>query len=157
MMPCISWICITRYGKFFIHYYLWISFLPHFVSIPLLITSIFIVGTFLFFFFAGSVGFPGSSDGKSICLHCGKTRVLSLGREDPLEKEMATHSSILAGKSHGPRILVGYSPWGHKESDMTEQLHFKSLKLSFLFCFVLFCLRRHYCLFTLTRVQFHIS
>ena len=31
------------------------------------------------------------------------------------------------GKSHGPRSLVGYSPWGHKESDMTERLHFISL------------------------------
>ena len=30
------------------------------------------------------------------------------------KKEMATHSSILAGKSHGQRSLVGYSPWGHK-------------------------------------------
>ena len=28
------------------------------------------------------------------------------------------------GKSHGQRSLVGYSPWGHKESDLTEQLHF---------------------------------
>ena len=30
----------------------------------------------------------------------------------------------LAEKSHGRRILAGYSPWGRKESDMTEQLHF---------------------------------
>ena len=37
---------------------------------------------------------------------------------------MATHSSILAGKSHGGRSLVGYSPRGRKESDTTEQLHF---------------------------------
>ena len=36
-----------------------------------------------------------------------------------LEKEMATHSSILAGKSHGQRSLAGYSPWGHQESDTT--------------------------------------
>ena len=35
---------------------------------------------------------------------------------------MATHSSILPGKSHGQRSLLGYSPWGCKESDMTEQL-----------------------------------
>ena len=35
---------------------------------------------------------------------------------------MATHSSILAWRSHGQRSLAGYSPWGHKESDMTEQL-----------------------------------
>ena len=31
---------------------------------------------------------------------------------------------LLPAKSHGPRSLVGYSPWGRKESDMTEQLHF---------------------------------
>ena len=34
---------------------------------------------------------------------------------------------LLPGKSHGRRSLVGYSPWDHKESDMTEQLHFPSL------------------------------
>ena len=39
-----------------------------------------------------------------------------------LEKEMETHSSILAGKSPGQRKLVGCSPWGHKESGMAEQL-----------------------------------
>ena len=53
-----------------------------------------------------------------------ETRFQSLGREDPLEKEMATHSSTLAWKSHGHRILVGYSPWGHKKSDTTKRLHF---------------------------------
>ena len=37
---------------------------------------------------------------------------------------MATHSSFLPGKFRGQRSLVGYSPWGHKESDMTEQLTF---------------------------------
>ena len=31
---------------------------------------------------------------------------------------------LLPGKSHGRRSLVGYSPWGHTESDMTERLHF---------------------------------
>ena len=30
----------------------------------------------------------------------------------------------LPGESHGGRSLVGYSPWGRKESDMTERLHF---------------------------------
>ena len=47
------------------------------------------------------------------------TRVLFLGREDPLGKEMATHSSILPGEFHELRSLVGYSPWGRKELDMT--------------------------------------
>ena len=31
---------------------------------------------------------------------------------------------LLPAKSHGRRSLVGCSPWGHKESDTTEQLHF---------------------------------
>ena len=37
------------------------------------------------------------------------------GRKNPLEKEVATHSSVLGGKSHGQRGLVGYSPWDGKE------------------------------------------
>ena len=48
-------------------------------------------------------------------------QVQSLGMEDPLEKGMATHCSILASRipwSETPDRL--YSPWGHKESDMTE-------------------------------------
>ena len=45
-----------------------------------------------------------------------------MGWEDPLEEEMTTYSSILAWETHGQRSLAGYSPWGHKESDMTEQL-----------------------------------
>ena len=52
------------------------------------------------------------------------TRVRSLGGEDPLEKEIATHSSILPGKSHGRRSVVSYSPQGRKELDTSEQLHF---------------------------------
>ena len=52
------------------------------------------------------------------------TQVQSLGQEVLLEKEMATHLVFLPGKSHGWRSLVGYSPWGHKESDTTEWLHF---------------------------------
>ena len=46
--------------------------------------------------------------------------VESLGQEDPLEEGMATHTVFLPGKSHGQRSLVGYTPWGLKESDMTE-------------------------------------
>ena len=52
-----------------------------------------------------------------------ETRVQSRGWEDLLEKEMATHSSILAWEISWTEEPVGYSPWGHKESDMTEQLH----------------------------------
>ena len=55
-----------------------------------------------------------------------ETWVWSLGQEDHLEKEMATHSSIHAWKIHGPRSLVGYNPRGRKESDTTERLQFTS-------------------------------
>ena len=53
-----------------------------------------------------------------------ETWVQSLGWADPLEKGKPTHSSILAWEFHGQRSLVGYSPWGCKESDTTEQLTF---------------------------------
>ena len=50
-----------------------------------------------------------------------ETRVQSLGWEDPLEKEMATHSRVfLPGQFHRQRSQVGYSPWGCKELDTTE-------------------------------------
>ena len=42
-----------------------------------------------------------------------------LGQEDPLEQEMATHSSILAWRIPWQRSLAGYSPWGRKELDTT--------------------------------------
>ena len=51
-----------------------------------------------------------------------ETRVRSLGQEDPLEKGMATHSSVLAWRIPWTVELVSYSPWGRKESDRTEQL-----------------------------------
>ena len=51
-----------------------------------------------------------------------ETQVWSLGEEDPLEKGMATTPVFFPGKSHRQRSLAGYSPWGHKESDTTEQL-----------------------------------
>ena len=66
---------------------------------------------------------------KKVCPR--ETRVWSLGRKDPLENEMATHSSILAWKipwMEKPDGLLptatGYCPQGRKEWDTTEQLHF---------------------------------
>ena len=44
----------------------------------------------------------------------------SLGWEDPLQEGMGTHCSVLAGECHGQRSLLGYSPWGCKELNMTE-------------------------------------
>ena len=48
--------------------------------------------------------------------------VRSLGQEDPLEKGVATHSSILAWRIPWTEDIVGHSPWGCKESDMTERV-----------------------------------
>ena len=49
--------------------------------------------------------------------------VSSLGGEEPLEKGMATHSSILAcGEFHGQSSLAGYSPRDCRETDTIEQL-----------------------------------
>ena len=68
-------------------------------------------------------GLPSWSQWQRTCLpmqETKETRVQSLGWEDPLEEGMATHSSIFALESHGQRSLEGYSPQGHKESDMIE-------------------------------------
>ena len=49
-----------------------------------------------------------------------ETRVQSLGWEDPLEKEMATHSSILAWEIPRKEEPGGIQSWGHKQLDMTK-------------------------------------
>ena len=65
------------------------------------------------------MGFPGGSDGKESAHVVGDLGLIpGLGRSP--EEGMATHSSVLAWRIQ--RSLVGYSPWGHKESDITEQL-----------------------------------
>ena len=74
------------------------------------------------------VGFPGGSDDKESACNA-RDLVQSLGGEDPMEKGMATHSSILPGEVHGQRSLAGYSSQGHREWDTTEQL---TVSLSFM-------------------------
>ena len=53
-----------------------------------------------------------------------ETWIQSLGQEDPLEKEMATNSSIVAWRIPWPEELGGLQSTGRKESDTIEQLHF---------------------------------
>ena len=67
-------------------------------------------------------GFPGGSDGKEAACEAGALgSILGLGRSpgggcgNPFQYSCLEHP-------HGQRSLVGYSPWGHKESDTTEQL-----------------------------------
>ena len=61
-----------------------------------------------------------------------KTWVQSLGQKDLLEKGATTHSSILAWKIPWTEGLVGYSPWGCKESDTTEWLNTFTFFFTFL-------------------------
>ena len=55
-----------------------------------------------------------------------ETQVQSLGQEISWRRKWQPTPVLLPGKSHGRRSLVGYSPWGRKESDRTERLHFLS-------------------------------
>ena len=79
----------------------------------------------LFFPMTPRWGFPGGSDGKESA--CGaETWIRSWVRKIPWRREWPPSLVSLPGESHGQRSLAGYSPWGHKESDTTEQitLHF---------------------------------
>ena len=50
----------------------------------------------------------------------------SLAGEDPQRRKQLPTPVLLPGESHGQRSLMGYSPWGHKESDRTEAMEPKS-------------------------------
>ena len=62
-------------------------------------------------------GFPGGSIVKNPLASAGDVGLIPGSGRSPGE-EMATHSSVPAGKSQGQRGLAGCSPWGRKESDM---------------------------------------
>ena len=78
-------------------------------------------------------GFPHSSDSKASACGAGDEGSIPGSGGSPVKGNgnppLGCHYWSLPGESHGQRSLVGYSPWGHKESDMTEQLslHFTSL------------------------------
>ena len=64
------------------------------------------------------MGFSGSSDSKESTYNVG-----DLGSIPGLQRSPGGgHGNPLPGESHGQRCLSSYSPWGRKESDMTEQL-----------------------------------
>ena len=69
--------------------------------------------------------FPGGSDGKaSVYLQCGRPGFDPWVGKIPWRRKWQSTPVFLPGKSHGKRSLIGHSPWGCKELDMTEQLHF---------------------------------
>ena len=59
------------------------------------------------------------SDGKASVCNAGDRGSIP-GSEDPLERKWQATLVFLPGKSHGQRSLIGYSPWGRKEWDMTK-------------------------------------
>ena len=63
------------------------------------------------------MGFPGGSDSKESACKAGDP---FSGQEDPMEKEMPTHSSICAWRVSWTEEPGGHSPWDYKESDTTE-------------------------------------
>ena len=63
--------------------------------------------------------FPGGSAVKNLPANARDVGLIP-GSGGPLKEEMATSPVLLPGESHGQRSLVGYSPWGRKESDTTE-------------------------------------
>ena len=62
-----------------------------------------------------------------VCLQCRRPRFYPWVGKNPCRREWQPTPVFLPGKFQGQRSLVGYCPWGHKESDTTEQLHFTSL------------------------------
>ena len=72
--------------------------------------------------------FPAGSDGKVSVYNVGDPAFFDpwVGKI-PWRRKWQSTPVLLPGKSHGQRSLVGYSPWGRKESDTTEPLHFTSL------------------------------
>ena len=76
----------------------------------------------LLFSIRGRLGFPGGTDGKESSCHVGDLgSIPGLGRSPGGGHGNPLQYSCLEN-THGQRSLVGYSPWGHRESDMTERL-----------------------------------
>ena len=66
------------------------------------------------------MGFPGDLEGKNLPANAGDDPGFDpWGRKIPWRRKWQPPLVFFAGKSHGQKSFVDYSPWGHKESDMT--------------------------------------
>ena len=83
--------------------------------------------------------FPGGSDGKVSCLQCGRPGFDPWVRKILWRRKWQPTPVLLPGKSHGQRSIVGYSPWGHKELDMTEWFHFLTFNINFVYILIYAC------------------
>ena len=68
------------------------------------------------------LSFPGSLDGKESAFNAGDLCSDPWVGKIPWRREWLPTPVLLPGKFNGQRSLVGYSPWGLKESDMTDRL-----------------------------------
>ena len=68
------------------------------------------------------MGFPGRSEGKESAFNAGDMGLIPWLGRSPWRREWQLTTVFLPRDFHGQRSLVGYSPWGDKELDMTEQL-----------------------------------
>ena len=87
--------------------------------------------TSLALWFTHYLGLPWWLRWYSACLQCGRPGCEPWVRKMPWRRKWQPTLALLPGKPHGWRSLVGYSPWGRKESDTTVRLHFLSFFLSF--------------------------
>ena len=71
---------------------------------------------------------------NSVCLQCGRPGFDPWVGKIPWRRKWQPTPVLLPGKFHGPRSLVGYSPWGHKQLDTPERLHFHFLTLALFNC-----------------------
>ena len=69
------------------------------------------------------LGLPRWVSGKESACHCRRHEFDPWLRKIPWRREWQPTPVTLPGKSHGQRSLAGYSPWGHKELDTTQQLN----------------------------------
>ena len=85
--------------------------------------------------------------------------VPSLGLEDPWRRAWQPTPVFMPGASHGQRSLVGYRPWGHNESAMTERLHLLHFvpPSPFLLAFPSTFLLQGYLLYCLSLMRTHVK
>ena len=86
------------------------------------LASFFSVMTSFLLWASTHLGFPGDSDGKESACNARDPRFDPWVGKTTWRRAWQPTPVFLPGESHGQRSLVGYSPWGHKESNMTEWL-----------------------------------
>ena len=74
------------------------------------------------------LGFPGGSVDKESACNAGDLGLIPGSGRSPWRRKWQPTPAFLPGKSHGQRSLVGYSPWGHRESATTKPLRLSTFR-----------------------------